>query len=141
MKYHLKKYFAFVLIISIVFILGCSPKISKTAFTNHMLGMDYYHFMLENHKTCEKWDNCFDISKSEADISINQIFDTCINQESESLPDMLGYSDRMSFGKSIDICAIDTFFKKYRDDFTFDKTPECIEQCKKVRIEIKKLRK
>jgi len=141
MKCHMKKYFAFVLTVSIIFMFGCSQKISKTALTNHMLGLDYYTIMLENFKACKRWDNCFDIPKEESSVSINQIYDTCINQESDNLPDMLGYSDRMSFGKSIDLCAIDIFYKKYREDFTFDKTPDCIEQCKKVRIEIKKLRK
>lgn len=140
MRYCQKRYFVFTLIVgSIIFMFGCSQKISKTAFTNHMYGADYSQ-LHEHFETCKKWDNCFDFSKAEFKTNINQIYDTCIKQETKNLPQMIGYSDRVSFGTSLDLCATDMFFKRYKENFTFDKTPECIEQCKKIKKLIKKLR-
>jgi len=139
MKSCQKKYFVFTLMVLVFFIFGCAPKVSKTAYINHFLGADYAQIIGDS-KICMRWDSCIAISKAEFEMSVNEIYDTCIKQEGENLPDMLSYGDRKSFEKSTDLCATDTFFKKYKENFTFDKTPECIEGCKKVKNYIKKLR-
>ena len=70
---------------------------------------------------------------------MNHAFDTCIQQEAQNLPNFVGYNDKASFVDSLHICAYSMFVRQHKEKFTFDKSPDCMNNCKIQKAYIEKL--
>jgi len=136
----MKRIFLFIGFISIVFS-GCAgPTISKTAFRDHYVNIEWYSLMKEKMEKNTHWGNCFDISEEELKTDINAIYLECIERELQPLPASISTSTENMFQRSIDKCAILKFLSKNKDKFTFDKSPQYLKQCKKIREQISTLK-
>jgi len=127
------------LITSIIFS-GCASKsISKTSFKELIYSVDYYAYV-ETNKSPQgrnfKVDilPCFNVEDAEFKNTINSIGVECWERELENAPETLDLNSRefKSIQNSVTVCIYTKVMKEFKDDFTFDKSPDRVDDCKKI---------
>lgn len=136
-----------VLLILIIFVFfsGCASKrISKTAFKELVYSLDYYEY-LETNKT-PKGNSfsadllpCFNVNEPEFKKTINDMAVSCWERELEDAPETidLNSSEFESIKNSVSVCVYTNLVKELKDDFTFDKSPDRVDYCKKIYEKLK----
>ena len=125
----------FVIVLFSIILSNCATSISKTAFR------DYYHhkdFYANMKATPEKlhWGTCFDITEEELEIEINRIHLECIDREMQEMPSTINSDQEKMFRTSVELCSVLKYMTKYKDKFTFDKSPQYLDHCKKLYKEL-----
>ena len=133
-----------ILLVIAIFFSGCTTtKISKTSFREDILhSIDFYEvWKQERHPGSEAVSiPCFDIEEDEFREAVNTYGVECWERELENAPDMLSDSDLESLQPSVANCVETKILKRFKEDFTFDKSPEYLEHCKKIYQKLKRLR-
>ena len=107
---------------------GCTT--SKTELRAHYMGQDWFaQIKTEPEKY---WGNCIDISDEELKTEVNTICIQCIERELQDMPSAITWNDQQRFNRSVNACAIMKFFSKHKDKFTFDKSPQYLDECKEI---------
>gem|GEM_PF-6187053 len=102
---------------------------------NTTLIIDYYNDKSDGDRTVDSGV----ITEEELKKSINDVYEVCITSEIYHVPYEVYYNQEKTFQRSVDYCARKLFLKRYKNDFTFDKCPECESQCKKIQKAIRLL--
>lgn len=108
---------------------GCA--ISKTELRVHYMDQDWFA-QIKTGPEKTYWGNCFDISDEELKTEVNTIGTQCLERELQDMPSTITWNDQMRFNSSLNACMIMKFFSKHKDKFTFDKSPQYLDECKKI---------
>ena len=110
---------------------ACTTSLSKTAFRDYYINTDWFALMKKIPEK-EYWGNCFDISDEKLKMEVNTIYLECIERELQVMPSTITSNDERRFIRSVDACAINRFYSKQKDKFTFDKSPQYLDKCKQI---------
>ena len=116
---------------------GCATKkISKAAYHESIYSLDFYEQSKSKQSPGLKTPliTCFNIAEAELKQVINSLALECYDKELKNAPEIIdmGSSEFRVMQTSVEICLHMKFYSKYKDDFTFDKSAEDLERCRKI---------
>jgi hypothetical protein len=112
---------AFVMVLSLVLLIGCATPMPKTEYRDNWARIDYYA-LIRKLPEKDRWDTCFEMAEVEKESEIT-----------------ISSSEDWKFRDKLDPCIVARFLVKHRYKF-IDKSPEYSNVCNEIGVMISLLK-